>query len=168
MVPVLRPLRQEAARNRELRLSDVDLHGLRPKDPWRYQSYQADCAHRIIIASRRRSVTLREWIKQHDTCWICGSTNNLETHHIVGGPMRKAATKKPCTWFRACHQCHQLDGGLHDAAAWPLAKQLAIKMCHDETLYDRGEVLTLKGYTNTAVTAWEVCSAYIQWRFEGL
>lgn len=41
-------------------------------------------------------------------CFICGSTRNIEKHHIFGGANRSKADKDGLTVY-LCHGCHQSD-----------------------------------------------------------
>lgn len=39
------------------------------------------------------------------TCYLCGSTQWIENHHVFGGPYRKASERHGMT-VNLCHFCH--------------------------------------------------------------
>ena len=59
--------------------------------------------------------TLKKCSSRTDSCYICGSSQGIQTHHMLHGYMRKAADKYGLT-VPLCYKCHTLlhDHGLHD------------------------------------------------------
>lgn len=50
---------------------------------------------------------------EKDRCFMCGSKNWLEEHHIFGGANRKLSTKYGLTVY-LCHNCHnEPPNGVH-------------------------------------------------------
>lgn len=46
-------------------------------------------------------------------CHVCGSTENLQWHHIFNGPVRKASTNYGCGCY-LCWEHHLGNGGVHN------------------------------------------------------
>jgi hypothetical protein len=55
-----------------------------------------------------------QWEKEHTECELCGSTINLETHHIQGRLTHPELLNEPSNWARLCGPlwsapgCHEL------------------------------------------------------------
>ena len=45
-------------------------------------------------------------------CFLCGSTRNIEIHHIFSGAFRKKSTEYGLV-VPLCHDCHQGTNGVH-------------------------------------------------------
>lgn len=96
---------------------------------------------------------------QFPRCWICGSTQDVDTHEMVCGSDRQKGVKHRCTWLRLCQwKCHLKVQS--DYTRWPIAAQLALKRIRDESFYDRAKVCELRGRADTAVTTDEVLEWY--------
>lgn len=117
------------------------------------------------ISSKRRQLTKETapartaFALEFPDCWHCESRwrrtfpQVLETHEMVRGVDRHKALRHRSTWIRVCRNCHDI------VAAWPLARQLALKKIHDPEHYDRVEVNRLRGRADDAVSEEEVSGA---------
>lgn len=77
-----------------------------------------------------------DWTRRHYYCWLCGSTHDIESHHILRGVLRKKADRIECL-LRLCHRCHHTVIHGPRGSEWTVAKQLALKALHDPQNYDR-------------------------------
>lgn len=50
---------------------------------------------------------MKSIIQSEKECFVCGTTVNLECHHIFNGPLRKKADKDGC-WCWLCAYHHRL------------------------------------------------------------
>lgn len=96
-------------------------------------------------------------------CAICGGTGNgtggVHVHEIIGGPSRMRAFVERAAWLPACNPCN--GDALTDRTAWPLAKQLAIKLELDPQWFDLDAInalIAVAGHPNPprAITADDV------------
>jgi len=55
---------------------------------------------------------MKSIMQQDKKCFLCGSRNNLELHHVFGGASRGNSTKYGLTVY-LCHNCHNEPGGVH-------------------------------------------------------
>lgn len=53
--------------------------------------------------------SLLSTIKQ---CYLCGSTHNIQVHHIYSGANRNKSSKYGC-WVYLCRECHTGTNGVH-------------------------------------------------------
>lgn len=92
------------------------------------------------------TISRTDWGKQHDACWFCGWPRSgmregrfrLETHEMLGGPLRHKSILEPACWVRGCNVCHP------DVQGTPLVFQLAVKKLNDPEHYDRLKVTLMK------------------------
>lgn len=54
-------------------------------------------------------------ISNEKKCFLCGSTQWIEKHHVFGGACRKLSEKYGLTVY-LCHYCHNEPGGVHHSA----------------------------------------------------
>lgn len=82
-------------------------------------------------------ITRTAWGKKFRYCMVCGvQLGDLYTHENPHGVNRDKAVREPACWIRTCDSCHLGKHGLHDAATWPVARQLALKAQCDPTYYN--------------------------------
>ncbi len=75
-------------------------------------------------------------IHNDDSCFICGSMRNLETHHVWHGTANRKLADEDGLTVKLCHQCHS---NLHD------------KGTNDRMLMEVGEWAWLKVYGGTII-----------------
>jgi len=101
------------------------------------------------------------WTDRNWYCWRCGSTHNIQTHHILRGIFRANANVGLACLLRLCERCH--NGKIHEQPKyWTLTKQLAIKYLHDPEHYDRqkvNEINSLREVDRDRITEQEVGEA---------
>lgn len=99
---------------------------------------------------RRQGPERKQFLKQFEYCWVCGSNWEMTVHEILRGGSRGVALDHRLTWFAACAECNC--GVLNDAIQWPIQRQLAVKFLMDELFFDLPMFCQLKREAVTAYT----------------
>ena len=89
-------------------------------------------------AKRKLTREQKEWIKARDghKCVLCGSTRNLEVHHIIGHALQhyvvngEEVPETPLNLVTVCHKCHTLSRD--DARAIHPDMSYALHRYHDD------------------------------------
>jgi len=58
---------------------------------------------------------MRSLINNSKECYICGSTYNIEKHHMVFGSANRKKADEDGLWCNLCHSCHQ---AVHNQDIW--------------------------------------------------
>lgn len=62
-------------------------------------------------------------LQKERVCYICGSVNGLERHHVFGGVANRQISERLGLWVYLCHECHTGQNG----AQYDKAKNLKLK-----------------------------------------
>jgi 5-methylcytosine-specific restriction endonuclease McrA len=92
-----------------------------------------------------------DWSLAFDSCWICGSRFDLQTHEIASkaqAPFKWATTEN---YFRTCSRCNQ-----YVLNNLPEAVQLAYKKHFDPDNYNRVFINQLRGEADNSISESEV------------
>lgn len=52
-------------------------------------------------------------LQTNKECFVCGTTSNLESHHIFGGTANKKVSERYGLKVWLCHEHHTGDSGVH-------------------------------------------------------
>ena len=90
----------------------------------------------------RNAKLRRKWAESRSSCYFCGTTLGVETHHIVGGSGKRS--DEPCNFVRACGKCHRK---IHktERPGIPLVHVLTTKRAMDPDEYDFDRLQELNG-----------------------
>lgn len=87
----------------------------------------------------RRPSFVTAWGKLRTFCYLCGTTENLQNCHIIGG--RGGRSDEACNLYRGCMECHAKEHR-HDIG---LQAILDAKKRFDPGEYDEARLTQLNG-----------------------
>jgi hypothetical protein len=100
----------------------------------------------------------RAYLEQFPHCMVCGSRSEC-VHEIASGTAGRALAKKePATWLATCWHCNSEK--MTDKKEYPVARQLAVKLCRDSANWDLDKFN--KCYTLGSVHLDEVAN-HLEW-----
>lgn len=94
---------------------------------------------RNVVSNPKRR---RKWAESRPSCYFCGTTMGVETHHIVGGSGKRS--DEPCNFVRACGACHRKIHGTEKPKI-SLVSVLTAKRAADPDEYDFDRLQELHG-----------------------
>ena len=103
--------------------------------------------------NRSCSPERQRYLKTAVLCDVCGTVAPKDVHEIARGPARSKAVAERCTWLAVCRACHE---ELDDFKAWPLARQLAVKLVVDPEFFDLQKFNQIRGRNAKALTLVDV------------
>lgn len=90
--------------------------------------------------SKKQAAIYREWgpirrqyLLDNRRCMICANYST-EVHEIFSGPLRMRSFIEIAAWLALCTDCNQ--NKVTDRKAYPIERQLAIKLLHDAINFD--------------------------------
>lgn len=98
------------------------------------------------------------YLKNAGLCEVCGVIAPRDVHEIARGPARSKSVKLRSCWLAVCRPCHE---ALGDYRAWPIAKQLALKLVRDPEFFDLAEVNHTRGRAANAIELKDL-AAYLE------
>lgn len=90
---------------------------------------------------------------RNQPCQVCLSRLADDVHEIARGPARATAFSERLSWLAVCRSCHEAMG---DYAAWPIERQLAVKLVVDAEHFDLAGFNELRGRAAGAITLADV------------
>lgn len=77
---------------------------------------------------------MRSILQAERTCFLCGTEQALEKHHIFAGVANRRISEEHGLWVYLCHNCHTGTDGAqydHDKNRWlKQAAQMAFEQTH--------------------------------------
>lgn len=92
----------------------------------------------------------REYKETHRTCHLCRCRRATDVHEIVRRSKSNESVEHRCAWLALCRKCH--DDEVADYSRWPIARQLALKLCVDPDNFDLAKINELRGNSSTEFT----------------
>lgn len=88
---------------------------------------------------------MRSILQDEDRCYLCGSTDWTETHHIYGGNPNRRISEENGFKVRLCHWCHnEPPHGVHHNKQMDLWLRQRCQEKYEET-HSREEFIKLIG-----------------------
>jgi hypothetical protein len=75
----------------------------------------------------------RKYMASNWSCQVCVSRRASDCHEITRGAYREKALRHRAAWLAVCRECHE---ELGDYRAWPITRQLAVKLLADPWHFD--------------------------------
>lgn len=87
---------------------------------------------------------MKSILSQEKRCYLCGSTVNVEEHHIYFGPRRKASTKNGFTCYLCAYHHRDSRNGVHGNRNIDLILKRACQYEYEKT-HSREEFMEIIG-----------------------